>query len=78
MANFWELAAGRALDFSNRFFHTALVYDMQFDPKIQNGPILAHTGYTDFSPWGKKGYFKISLNLKLKEGNTFFEGSVCR
>ena len=46
---------------------------MQFDPKIYNGPILAHSGCTDFSPWRKKGYFKISPNLKQKEGKIFLK-----
>jgi len=57
MADFWNLAKGRPLDLTNWSFHTALVYDMQFDPKIYNGTILAHTGCTDFSPWGKKRLF---------------------
>jgi len=34
LAVFWLLAKGRPLDLSHWFFHTALVYDMQFDPKI--------------------------------------------
>jgi len=34
MAVFWLLAKGRPLNLSLWFFYTALVYDMQFDPKI--------------------------------------------
>jgi len=45
---------------------------MQFDPK-KNGPIQAHTRLTDFSPWGKKSFCKISLNLELKKGKNILK-----
>jgi len=52
---------------------------MQFDPKILNGPILAHTGLTDFSPWGKKHFFYLTKSwiqpypLKTEIFTPFFQ-----